>query len=189
VDPRPFLIPFYTLASVPVGMGVAWILEGRRPRVAWLLLAGAILPVAVYAVLPAVAEQTGLMASQRQLPYRDNAAYQLWPWKNGNTGARRFAEESLDSLPPRAILISDSTPLPPLLCVHEIEHRRPDVEVERYFWSGDRNILPELTADGRRVFVVSNHPRYVPPWVARYADLQPFGLVWEVKPRAKEGSP
>jgi hypothetical protein len=76
------------------------------------------------------------------------------------------------------VLAPDSTALPPLLCVHDLEHRRPDVFVGK----------PDSVA-GRRVFVTSDVPGYAPAWAVKGGRLEPFGLVWEVKPAAEEGGP
>jgi len=178
VDQYAFFIPFYVVASVMIGAGAAWLL-GRRSR-AWaaVLLAAAILPVGVYAVLPAVAERLEYPKFARRLPYRDPYVFFLRPWRTCDNSARRFAEEVLDALPRGAVLAADSTALAPLLCVHDLEHRRPDVTLDR----------PERL-EGHRVFVTSDVPGYAPAWAAKDARLEPFGLVWEAKPAAKEGGP
>ena len=198
VDQSGYLLPFYVFLSIMIGVGAARILDHRRRWVAWLMLAAAVLPVLVYAVLPTVAERAGVKLFVRQLPYRDPYKYFLQPWKNNDFGARRFAEETLDSLPRGAILLSDSTAMPPLECVHAIENRRPDVllappknapsAIAENYWNNDKDILSELTQGGRRVFVVSNHPNYCPRWVTEHTRLEPYGLVWEVKPKAEEGA-
>jgi len=176
VDQYAFFIPFYVVASLMIGVGAAWLL-GRRSR-AWraVLLAAAILPVGVYAVLPAVAERLEYPKFPRRLPYRDPYVFFLRPWRTCDHSARRFAEEVLASLPPGAVLAPDSTALPPLLCVHDLEGRRPDVTIGK----PDR-------VEGRRVFVTSDVPHYAAPWAVKGGRLVPFGLVWEVVPAAKEG--
>jgi hypothetical protein len=178
VDQYAFFIPFYVLASVAVGVWVAAFLERRSPRWAWALLAAAVLPVAVYAVLPAVAERAGYPVFPRRLPYRDPYVYFLRPWRTCDTSARRYAREVLDSLPPDAVLAPDSTARPPLVCLHDLEGCRPDVTLDG----------PQEPA-GRRLFVTSDVPGYFPSRVLKHGHLEEFGLVWEVRPPAKEGGP
>ena len=82
---------------------------------------------------------------------------------------------------------------------HEVEGRRPDVLVidqfdARFFpeyeayWGDDPAIFGRLASEGRRVFLVSTEPGYVPGW-ARGARMEVFArtpggdpLVYEVKP-------
>jgi len=177
-DQYAFFIPFYVVASLMIGAGAAWFLGSRSRARAAALLAAALLPAAVYAILPSVAERIGYPSFPRRLPYRDPYVFFFQPWRTCDNGARRFAEETLASLPPGAVLAPDSTALPPLLCVHDLEHRRPDVFIGK----------PDSVA-GRRVFVTSDVPGYAPAWAVKGGRLEPFGLVWEVKPAAEEGGP
>jgi hypothetical protein len=196
-DQYAFFIPFYVFGSVLIGVGAAWILERARPRIAWAILAAALVPVAVYAVLPDVAERASLISFPRRLPYRNPYTFFLQPWRTGDWSARRFAQKTLDAMPPRAVLIPDSTSEPPLVCLQKLEGRRPDVliaythgaprDVVAHYWDADEDLLPEIRAEGRRVFVVSNGPDYMPRWVAEFTCRKPFGIVWEVEPCAKEG--
>ena len=201
VDQYAFFIPFYVLASILIGVGVSRLVDKMRPGPAWLVVAAAALvPVAVYAALPVavppVVERLGVTLFRRNLPYRDSFRYFLEPWKNGDWGARRFAEEAFAALPPRAVLIPDSTASPPLLCLQKIEGRRPDILLAtgegapgaaiEHYWGSDVDLLPEATRGGRRIFVVSDHYDYMPPWVMKFTRLERFGCIFEVKPRLKE---
>jgi hypothetical protein len=203
-DPEAFFIPFYVFASVMIGLGAARFLERRGRWAIAALAVAAVLPAAVYAVLPPAVEgifaaypqvrqRLDLATFERPLPYRDTYAYLFQPWKCGDRSARRFAEEALRSLPPRAVLLSDSTASPPLLCLQRLEGLRPDVlvvgaetsmtsEIGRHFWLSDNDLATEAAAQDLRIFVVTNHPYYLPPWVAKYARLEPFGILWEVVP-------
>jgi len=197
-DPEAFFIPFYVLTSVLVGVGVARLwpnmggrgAEARRRWMPWALLALALVPVAVYAGLPAAARHVGFVFFKRELPYRDPYTYLLQPWKMGDRSARQFAEEALWSLPPWAVLFTDSTPLAPLVCVQQIEGVRPDVQivapvdmagaVDTGEWYSPWDLTGEYAAAGLDVYVVSNHPEYMPRWMAEHAELVPAGLVYEV---------
>ena len=204
-DQYSFFVPFYVAASVLIGVGVA-AMRGRWGRwVAPVAVALALLPVAVYAVLPQAAERAEFVFFKRELPYRDPYTYFLQPWKRGDDGARRFATEVLDALPADAILLPDTTPAPPLKCLHDIEGRRPDVLIVdpydvrfddslREYWparpeDGSPPPPPEAFARGRRIFIVSDVKGYKPLWVDAHGVVEPFGLIFEVKPRTPgEGS-
>ena len=196
-DQYSFFVPFYVYGSLLIGVGAAALIAWRR-WMAWLLVVLAIAPVGVYAALPSAARSAGFVFFKRELPYRDPYVYFLRPWKCGDDGARRFATEVLEALPADAILLPDTTPAPPLKCLQDIEGRRPDVRLAdpydaRFeawaepYWYGDANLLPRLRGAGRRVFVVSDHPAYVPRWVTQYGRIEAFGIVYEVVDREQGG--
>jgi len=195
LDQFSFFVPFYALASVMIGIGAEAIVRSRGVWSRWALVALALVPIVVYAALPEVVRRAGFVFFRRELPYRDPYTYFLRPWKCGDDSARRFAEETLAALPLGAVLMPAHTPAMPLRCVHDLEGMRPDVVlVDAYgvlldpstgrYWYGDENLLPELYEAGRRAFVVSAHSRYNPKWVTKFCRLEPFGLIFEVKPRA-----
>jgi len=194
-DQYSFFVPFYVPASVLIGVGTARLLHGRSRHLRWVALGLALVPVAVYAVLPMAARWAALVTSPHDVPYRDEYRYFLQPWRCGEEGPRRFAEETLARLPRRAALFADSTTAPPLVYVQVIEGRRPDVLLlarltlppylsrsasDRYWGSGE--VFGELTAEGRRVFVVSDQPAYMPRWMAEQTRRAAFGPVFEVVP-------
>jgi len=197
-DQFSFFVPFYVLASVLIGIGVAAIAAWRGRWVAPVCLVLAVVPVVVYAVLPHVARQAGFVFVKRELPYRDPYTYFLRPWKCGDRSARRYAEEALAALPERGILLPDTTASTPLKCVHDVEGVRPDVLIVdgydakfvpslRPFWGTDASVLSGPAAAGRRVFVTSDVPGYLPKWVGPQSRLEPVGPVFEVtSPRAEE---
>lgn len=132
------------------------------------------------------------------VPYRNFYTYYLEPWQQNQTGAARFASEVLADLPRDAVLLPDTTTAPPLKYLLRVEHERPDVRlVDLYdvrfeawaepYWYGDVNLLPRLRAEGRRVFVVSDHPAYVPRWVTQYGRIKAFGIIYEVVDREQGG--
>ena len=194
-DQYAFFIPFYVVGSVLIGAGIG-ILRPRLTGVRGCVLLGlALLPIGVYAVLPAAAQKAGFTFFERTLPHRDPYTYFLEPWRMGDHGACRFAEAVFEVLPPGAVLFTDSTPAPPLLWLQEIEGRRPDVQIVaprgvapemlKHYWGSTKDLMPEFEAANRRVFVVSDHPAYMPPWMARYTRRVPFGDIFEVKSRTE----
>lgn len=105
-----------------------WSLSSRV--VAWVVAALVLVPVATYATVVQVSRVTGVdLVGARQAPYRDNAAYFMWPAKNGDTGPRRYAEEALAAMPQGAVLIVDYTLWRPLLLLQRVEGVRGDVEL------------------------------------------------------------
>jgi hypothetical protein len=41
--------------------------------------------------------------------------------------------------------------------------------------------MPEFEAEGRRVFVVTDHPDYMPTWMVKFTRRAAFGHIFEVK--------
>ena len=63
-----------------------------------ILAAVVVLPVAIYEVVPTLAERFGLdLVHSNPLPYRDNQRYFLNPNKHGEDGASRYATEALET--------------------------------------------------------------------------------------------
>ena len=190
-DQYAFFIPFYVFGSVLIGAGLSSVWPRLSGLKAWPLVALALVPIAVYAVLPAAARRAGYVFFQRELPYRDPYTFFLQPWRTGDRGARRFAEEVLEALPPGAVLFTDTTPAPPLVCLQKIEGRRPDVQIAapgglapamlKHYWGSPKDLMPEFQAEGRRVFVVTDQPAYMPKWMAEFTRRVAFGHILEVQ--------
>jgi len=198
-----FFTPVYLLAAVYVGIGVGAAKWTRRlPALVGLLaLMAAVAPTYVLMMRVARAKAFPLRAGRRmhEVPYRDAYRYYLLPWQQAQTGPRRFVEEAFGRLPERAVLLADSTTAPPLVYAQEVEGRRPDVllatmgtrpaylsaEASAQYWRSGRSLLDEFADDGRRVFVVSDQPGYMPKWMAEHTRREPFGPVYEVLPKTE----
>jgi hypothetical protein len=193
-----FFTPVYLLTAVYVGVGVGaarW--ARRRPAIiALLALLVAVVPTYVLMMRVARAREFPLRAGRpmHEVPYRDAYRYYLLPWQHTQTGPRRFVDEVFAQLPERAALFADSTTAPPLVYVQEVEGRRPDLLLATvgtlpaylsageaaHYWGADRSLLDDLAAEGRRVFVVSDQPGYMPKWMEEHTRREPFGAVYEV---------
>jgi Protein O-mannosyl-transferase TMEM260-like len=194
-DRYAFFIPFYAIASLVVGLGANAVQQRVQHKAFPVLVAGlALLPVAVYAVAPAVAARANLAPTTRgDIPYRDDMTYFLQPWKIGYTGAERFAREVLEMVPADAVIYADTTTVAPLLYAQEVQGQRPDVWIiTGLVRSGgaphyDKDTFRHLI-DHRPVYVTSHRPGYCPPFVLGTYDLAKSGLLWRViRPPAQAG--
>ena len=111
------LSPVFALLAVTASFGFSSIIEWMKCRLharwvaAVLFAAVAVTPVAIYLAAPVVAEKTAKGAIPiRSLPHRDNLAYFLRPWKNGENGPEIFAMRAFKTAG-EGIIIADSTPM------------------------------------------------------------------------------
>ena len=132
-----------------------------RRSLVGLVVALVTVPVATYAAVVQVSHRTGVdLVGARQAPYRDNAAYFMWPSKRGDTGPRRYAEEALAAMPQGAVLIVDYTLWRPILLLQRVEGVRTDVEVrfvEKLFKPGVAEFISGVPPE-RAVFLGTDTP-------------------------------
>lgn len=193
-----FFTPAYLLFAVYIGLGAHAALppKGRVEFFAAVLLV--VLVVPAYMGITEAARffkynprESGAI---HKMPHRDFYAYYFLPWQCNQTGAREFADEVMESLPQGALMLPDSTSAPPLKCVHDVEGRRPDVQIVDPYDArfdpalGDYWYAEEPPADllrgERPVFTTSNSPQYLPRWFGGGCAIRPYGCIWEVKPGA-----
>ena len=130
-DRFAFFLPFYCLAAAFIGLGADVILSRFNSKsTAILLLIFALLPVPAYFIIPDMARKAYKpLGQRRQRLYRDEYDYFLKPWKTGNDGAQRFADEAMDILDKNAIIYAYPTDAHTLLYTQEVMGKRPDVKI------------------------------------------------------------
>lgn len=193
-DRFAFFLPFYCVVAVVIGLGayefVGWGLPHRAPfggaSPTLLVAAFSLLPVVVYALLPALAQRLHLSMETRQdIPYRNDYEYFLRPWRTGDTGAERFARAALETAEPDAVICADSTTVPPLLYVQEVQGLRPDVKIVAGAARSqgaprvDEQTLASLLGE-HPVYVVSRRPGYCPAFILSRYELAEAGVLWRV---------
>ncbi|HEX42494.1 MAG TPA: DUF2723 domain-containing protein [Phycisphaerales bacterium] len=189
VDRYAFFIPFYCMAAILVGIGAWEMLErfsGRALPVVLVFFAFWTIPA--YVAAPMLARELGLAERPRQLPYRDDAVYHLRPWRPGDDGAARFADEALGNTARDGIILADATAAPPLLYTQKARDKRPDVKVVSSVGSSDGapQITPEIIdeiAATRTVYVVTPAPGYCPEYVLDRYEFAADGLLYRAVPR------
>jgi len=186
-DRYAFFIPFYCLVCILTGLGTH-LLQRRmnRKAFAFLLLFFSLLPVGIYAALPALARKMQLNIDTRNdIPYRDDYEYFLRPWKTGYKGAERFAEEALSLAEADAVIYADTTTVAPLLYLQEVKAKRPDVKIvsgsakSKNAPGFDVQTIRQLLQAGP-VYVVSPQPGYCPEFLLENYDFVRAGILWQV---------
>jgi hypothetical protein len=192
-DRYAFFLPFYCLAAVMIGVGVHEITRQGRPCPVVLVAVFALLPVAVYALAPGLAQRWNLSLGTRQdIPYRNDYRYFLWPWRTGYMGAERFAQAALGTARPNAVICADSTTVAPLLYVQEVQGVRPDVKIAGIVSSRGAPRVNEQTVEElmkeRPVYVVSKQRGYCPAFILEKYSLAEAGVLWRVAKPAPAGA-
>jgi len=189
-DRYAFFLPFYCMVSIFIGLGVYLLQERANHKVfAYLILFFSLLPVGVYAVVPAWVERMQFdIGTRNNVPYRNDYKYFLQPWKTGYRGAERFADEALDAAESNAVIFADSTTVAPLLLMQEIKGKRPDVKVVSGIVSSknapsfNEHTIKQLL-QSRSVYVVSRQAGFCPSFVLDNYELLPASLLWKVVER------
>lgn len=193
-DRYAFFLPFYCIVALMIGLGVHEVVRWGLPCPTVLVAAFALLPIAVYAVAPGLAQRGNLSLGTRQdIPYRNDYEYFLQPWRTGYTGAERFARAALETAESNAIVCADSTTVAPLLYVQEVKGVRPDVKVVAGIVSSQgAPRVNERTVEGlldeRPVYVVSKQRGYCPAFILGEYSLAEAGVLWRVTKPAPAGA-
>lgn len=189
-DRYAFFLPFYCLTAILIGLGCQVIITRYVGRVVMVLIViAALLPIPVYAVLPAAARCCNLsLGLKRNIPYRDEYKYFLQPWQTGYTGPERFAREAFDTVSSNAVIFADSTTDDPLRLFQQASGRWDDVLVITSLNELDTPIdnaqqLREFLRD-RSMYVVSPVESYCPALLLDEDNftLQKRGVLYEVLP-------
>jgi hypothetical protein len=146
--------PVYLALAYPIALGAERLLA-RRPRLFTpALLALVLVPVSVYAL----AGRVRVPSAVRDIPYRDEAAYLLTPWKGPSSTARRYIEDAGATLALGALVLGDFTLLTPLQYAQAIEGWRPDVALYTVDHEDQATISAEVEralGHGRPVYLLA----------------------------------
>jgi len=194
-DRYAFFIPFYCTVAVFMGLGTHLFQNRISGRVFGpLVLVFSLLPIGVYAAAPALAEKMQFSIGTRgDIPYRDDYRYFLQPWRTGDNGAERFAQEALEVKEKEAVIYADSTTVGPLLYVQQVQRKRPDVKIVSGVIKSegaprfDEQTIGQLLKE-RAIYVVSRKTGYCPAFVLDNYDLVPAGILWRVVERGKKNT-
>ena len=114
VDQHTFLLPTYTVLSLFIGVGAAWVWGrwARRGRVVLTICVAASVLAApgVYVLAAHVAREQGALGSMaRHKPYRDDYRYLFVPWGWGETSARAMSELAVDLAGQDGVVVVEDT--------------------------------------------------------------------------------
>jgi Protein O-mannosyl-transferase TMEM260-like len=192
-DQHVFLLHSYLFGIIFIAFAIDKILDTRRSVATSAVLIALAMPAPlVYAVVPDLLKARFphlVPLPVRTVRYREPFRWFLKPWRRGDDGAERFAREVLNDLPYDAVLVIDSTLMPPILYLQGAQGLRRDVHIVgarsfQLWFDGPVSISEDMIAgfvkEGR-MCTVSNEPRYLNPKITteRYK-LEPLGHAYRM---------
>lgn len=182
-DQYSFFVPFYAVAAVLIAVGAA---DGLgRPAWRVVLPVLAVLPAPIYVVAASLLRRMDVPIVKRSLPYRDPYDFFIKPWKQGDTGQRRFVTEAFARLPDGAALLTSFTMKFMFAYAQRVDGLRPDVAV----LDDPRELIAliDVSADGsarwrRPVFAADVESSQFPAALRRQCDAERDGVIWRLAP-------
>lgn len=184
-DQFMFFLPCYALFAVAAAVGIRSLQDLPRPARS-LAIAAIILSLLLTPVLYAIAPHYINLNRPRTLPGRNEMRYWISPWKCGEFSAQNFAVEALRTVKPNAVIFADDTTAYPIALVQQLFDLRPDVHVENDVLGSELGNPDEDFAGfvarlrERPLYVVTNHPRYVPESLRPFIHSEPKGPLFPV---------
>ncbi len=185
-DRYAFFIPFYSGCAILMALGAKRLLWSKHQNILFtLLIAFALTNILVYAYVPGVARSHRVVQVRRQIPYRDDYTYFLQPWRTGYDGARKFAQNALQTAGDNGIIYADGTTVYPLLLDQELYGGNRNVIIAcshgtiQTLDDFGEDVFDEILAQ-KDVFVVSPRKSYCPWFILENYDVQPAGVLWQV---------
>jgi len=125
-----FFLPAYMLVSVYMGIGIAYAIK-KLTKIKIVILAAMLLliPLSYLGISKYASWKKINLGVSHRIPYRNVYEYYLLPWQQNQNGPKRLVTEVFEKLPPKAILMVDSTPFSVFIYAQQIEGMRPDIEL------------------------------------------------------------
>ena len=159
-DQATFILPLLGYLAVWAGIGSAAL---SRTALRRILVVSAAVQLLVPPLALAAARRSDLcqrvLAARREVPFRDEAAYWLLPWKQREKSAEAFAKAALLEMPAGGTLYADSTAAPPLMMLERAGGSEGLGFRLATPWTSEAPPSPDETA----CFAVSRQAPYLPP--------------------------
>jgi hypothetical protein len=186
-DRYAFFLPFYSMLSILIGGGTFALIQRYKSKAVFVaLIFFSVFPAAVYTYLPGLVEDYyPIFKDKRQLPYRNEYTYFLWPARTGYTGAERFAKEAIENVPDGSLIFADGTSLYPLAITKLLYYPEKDVSILSRHGSYDN--LSVYTEE-QILEMIKSHPSYVvsqgqycPEYIRVNFHLAAEGLLFKIE--------
>ena len=154
-DQATFLLPSLALLAIWVGIGLDSVTLHRKQLItlcAVILLSSIATPLFIHQFLQA---KQGGVKRARELPFRNESSYWLFPWKHNEQSAARFVKHVCAILKSGDVLIADNTAAGPIMAAQAAGLLTPHVRIIAFFTGETDEELVQLIKTKERVYIVS----------------------------------
>ncbi len=154
-DQATFILPSLALLAVWVGIGLNNLTLQRNHLIALcsaIILSSIVTPVVIHHF---VQTKQGVVKRARDLPFREESSYWLFPWKHNERSAARFVEHVCAILKAGDILIADNTAAGPLMAAQAAGLLASTIRIIAFSPDQIDEELIHLIKTKERVYIVS----------------------------------
>ncbi|MEI6644603.1 MAG: hypothetical protein WCP12_01040 [bacterium] len=154
-DQATFILPSLALLVIWVGMGLDSLTLQRKHLItlgAVILFFSLATPLILHHFLQT---RQGGVKRMRELPFREESSYWLFPWKHNEQSAARFIQHVCAILKQGDVLIADNTAAGPIMAAQAAGLLTPHIRVITFFTGETDEDLVRLIKTRARVFIVS----------------------------------
>jgi hypothetical protein len=148
-------LPSLALLAIWVGIGLDSVTLHRKQLItlcAVILLSSIATPLFIHQFLQA---KQGGVKRARELPFRNESSYWLFPWKHNEQSAARFVKHVCAILKSGDVLIADNTAAGPIMAAQAAGLLTPHVRIIAFFTGETDEELVQLIKTKERVYIVS----------------------------------
>ncbi len=154
-DQATFILPSLALLTIWVGIGLD---SAKVQRKYVILLCSVIIvtsittPVLIQKLLQT---QHGMVKRLRELPFREENSYWLFPWKNNEHSAARFVDHVCAILKVGDVLIADNTAAGPIMAAQAAGLLSANIRIMAFSTDATAEEVYHLIKADKRVYIVS----------------------------------
>jgi hypothetical protein len=154
-DQATFILPSLALLALWVGIGLDSLMLQRKHLIALcsaVIITSLATPLLIHTFLQT---QHGMVKRIRELPFRNESSYWLYPWKHNEQSAARFIKQVCVILKEGDVLISDNTAAGPLMAAQAAGLISSTIRIVAFSKGLSAVELTQLLKTKERVYIVS----------------------------------
>ena len=154
-DQATFILPSLALLAVWAGLGLDSLALQRKHLIALcsvIILSSIVTPVLLHHF---VQTRQGGVTRARELPFREESSYWLYPWKHNEQSAARFIKQVCAILKEGDVLIADNTAAGPLMAAQAAGLISSTIRIVAFSKGLSAVELTQLLKTKERVYIVS----------------------------------
>lgn len=154
-DQATFILPSLALLAIWAGIGLDSMTLQRKQLItlcAVILLSSIATPLIIYHFLQT---KQGGVKRARELPFRNESSYWLFPWKHNEQSAVRFVKQVCAILKEGDVLIADNTAAGPIMAAQAAGLLTANIRIITFFTGETDEEIFQLINTKDRVYIVS----------------------------------